>query len=284
LSRLSGLTFFRSSVTNISDRKFFRRRMPPGFLVQDRESPRLRLFRNYLPQIQPVTLQSAQRLRHWVRLQQPNGPSWQPHVPTLTERLKGDLDDPFWIIAAQRAGAWAVCRQFSYLMVAVAESAGMDARVVTVTSSFWKGAKYGHVMTEVWIPNLKKWVLMDAMWDVTYTVDGAPASALDVYDAVRLNGVYSVNEVGRHSCSSVDRIALQGEFRHLFIAMTNALFDGYGVRFFGKKTIWFAHLTTPQSPSYPSNAKSIAVLFGTSTCALATVILAWLVCFRSRNS
>lgn len=260
---LSRISFLRSSVANIYTPEFFRKRVPPGFIPQDRHSSRLHLFRRYLPNVGTPSLASAIAVRHWVRSQQASGSSWTPHSPTLLERLKGDLDDPLSILNAQRGGAWAVCRQFSYLMVGAAESAGLDARVIIATSTFWKlpGAE-GHVMTEVWIPELKKWVLMDPMWDLTFTLNGIPASALEIYHAVRQNRGHSIRAIGNLSCPYIDKTALRREFTHLYISMTNALFDGYRVEFLGRKSINFAHLVTPSSPRYPDLEKVGAMFFG----------------------
>ncbi len=60
---------------------------------------------------------------------------------------------------------------------------GLDARVVSANADLYDWS-VGHTLVEVWIPELGHWVLMDSMADVTYCVDGRPASLLDVYDAV----------------------------------------------------------------------------------------------------
>ena len=125
-------------------------------------------------------------------------------------------------------------------MVGAAEAAGLDARVVVATFTFWKSpGTEGHVMTEVWIPELKKWVLMDAMWDLTFTVNGVPASALEIYNSVRRNPG-SISAIRSLSCPYIDKRAFRREFTHLYVATTNALFDGYRVEFLGKRPINFA--------------------------------------------
>jgi hypothetical protein len=275
---LSRISFLRSSVINIDNSNVFSEKLLPGFTQQDRSSRQLRLFRRYLTGFTAPSLASALAVRHWVRNQQPAGNSWTPHLPTLLERIKGDPDDPFEILDAQRHGAWATCRQFSYLMVGAAESTGLEARIAVASFSFWKSpGTEGHVMTEIWIPELKKWVLMDAMWDLMFTVNGVPASALEIYNSVRQNPG-SISVIGNLSCPYVDKKALRREFTHLYVSMTNALFDGYRVEFLGKKPINFAHLVTHSSPRYPNVEKFGALVLGflACECGLFTLGLAYM--------
>lgn len=151
-------------------------------------------------------------------------------------------------------------------MVGAAESAGLEARVVIASFTFWKiPGTEGHVMAEVWIPELKKWVLMDPMWDLMFTVNGVPASALEIYNSVRQNPG-SINVIGNLSCPYVDKKALRCEFAHLYVSMTNALFDGYRVEFLGKNPINFAHLVTDSSPRYPNFEKFGALVLGFLAC------------------
>ncbi len=209
------------------------------------------------------TLERAIEIRHWVRMQQPDGESWKPHKIALSERLFGDTDDPFSILRAQRRGAPAVCRQFAYLMVGAAESTGIRARVIIVARTFWKSYEDGHVMAEVWIPELSKWILMDPMFDLLYEVDRLPASALDVYTAVHLGKTDSVSVVKYGGGFAVlDRALLKRRFTHLYIALTNGLFDGYRVCTFCEKPIAFAHFSNRESPPYPVLLKFLGLFCG----------------------
>ena len=278
---VSNIGFFKSTVINISDRSFFKIKNPPGFITQDPSSARLRIFRSQLPTDEDYwpSLGSAIKIRHWVRSQQPSGGSWKPRQITFQDRLRGSIDDPLLILAEQRNGAPANCRQFSYLMVGAIESIGMQSRVLLVSRDFWKSYVDGHIMTEVWIPELSRWVLMDAMFDVMYTVNGAPASAVDIYDAVRLNKTYLVNVIGNDDLiAPVNQRFLERAFRHMYIAMTNALFDGFRVCFACEKSIQFAHLTNNYSRAYPTLHKRVALFLGGIALSLGVGILVSAAC------
>jgi hypothetical protein len=283
---VSNIGFFKSAVINVSDVSFFKVKNPPGFITQNPSSARLRIFRSQLPGDEDYRagLRSAIKIRHWVRIQQPSGNSWKPRHITFQDRLRGSIDDPLVILAEQRNGAPANCRQLSYLMVGAIESIGMQARVLLVTWDFWKSYVDGHIMTEVWIPELSRWVLMDAMYDVMYTVNGAPASAVDIYDAVRLNKTYLVNVIGNDGLiAPVNQRFLERAFRHMYIGMTNALFDGFRVCFACEKSIQFAHLTNDYSPAYPTLQKRVALFLGGIALSLGVGILvgaAYLTRFR----
>ncbi len=80
---------------------------------------------------------------------------------------------------------------FSGLKVGAAESIGIRARVIIVARTFWKSYDDGHVMAEVWMPELRKWILMDPMSDFMYEADRLPASAIEVYRAIHVGKVDS---------------------------------------------------------------------------------------------
>jgi hypothetical protein len=266
LGSVSELSFFRSTVENVSDREVFLRETAAEFASPGEPSADLAAFRSQLPfEIKngPPNLATAIKVRHWVRLQQPDGDSWKPQPVTFRGRLIGPLDDPVQILHAQRQGAPANCRQFSFLMAGAIESAGMRGRVVIASGGFWKWCRDGHVMTDVWIPMLRKWVLMDSMWDVMYTVDGKPASALETYDAARQNRADRIAVVGYDlKIRSVEPDLIRRQFKHLYFALTNTFFDGYRVCLTCNKQIRFAHYSNSYSSSYPSFQKKTALSAG----------------------
>ncbi len=273
-------------IVNIPDEGFFRAEFPAGFIEQDMSSQRVKRFRLlYLPQIDPQfdNLQTAIEVRHWVKMQQQPGDSWRPHTITLLERMQGDLEDPFLILSAQRGGSPAVCRRFAYLFTGALESIGMRARVVGFAQTHWKSENAGHTVTEVWIPELHQWVLMDAMWDLLYTVNGRPASMVDVYDVIRAGRPDLVGVVrGGVGLERLDQNLLTREFRHIFLTMTNAIFDGYRVCLSCSKPISFAQLTNDYSSPYPVFDRSVFVLFGGVLQTIA--LLAFLSLLQKKHS
>jgi hypothetical protein len=262
----SNLYFFKSLVVNVSDPDFFQVKKPEGFIWQELQSPRLQIFRAELPdklKFSRPSLQKAIAICHWVRMQQAGGESWIPHHLTLRDRFRGDSEDPTVILQAQRNGFSAVCKRFAYLMVGAAESTGMQARVITFTDGFSKPNGVGHVITEIWVPELRKWVLMDPMWDLMFTINGAPASAMDIYTAVHNGKVRSILTAHHGTLQNVtDPLGVKREFQHLYVAMSNAVFDGYQVCFSCDKPITFAHLSSGSNPSYPTALKGTAFALG----------------------
>jgi hypothetical protein len=147
-------------------------------------------------------------------------------------------------------------------MVGAAESIGMRARFVMVTDGYWKDYTGNHSLVEVWIPSLSKWVLMDPMGDWMFAVDAVPASALDIYDCARQEVLEKVELIGRQSCMSIEDKAVRRLFKHVYVSMTNALFDGYSVRMFGRKRVRFAHFANEYSAPFPVVEQRVALACG----------------------
>jgi len=276
LFQASRFSFFKSTVVNVYDERFFRAEHPAGFVEQNSGSVRLMLFRSYLKTVDTRSqdLQTAVRVRQWVHVQQPSGASWMPHQITMIERMKGDLEDPFLILEAQRAGAPAVCRRFAYLFAGAAESVGMRARVVGFSQNHLKSASAAHTLTEIWIPELRQWALMDAMWDSMYTVNNRPSSLMDIYDAVRAGRTDSVGIVcGTRISERLDRERLTREFKHVYLTMSNAFFDDYRVCLVCDRPISFAHLTNGYSSPYPTGTKQGLVAAGGLSLLAGAVLL-----------
>lgn len=280
--------FFKSEVLNITDRQFFMVERPPGFIPQDSRSRRMKEFRDLIFATSPLifgdrennnldTLQAVTKIRHWVTQQQP---PWAPFNLTLIERSKGDIEDPFAVLAEQRqSGAHRVCRRASYLLVGALESFGIDARVIVVGEGFLKFEGEGHVMTEAWIPEIASWVLVDPLFDTMYRVDDKPASALRVFEAVKEGHSEGVSELSNNACVVLNQARISRLFRHLFISTTNAVFDGYRVSILGRKRIGFAHFSAPGTPDYPSSDKYRRIFVGCFFCLCGTIALSWL-CLR----
>ncbi len=264
----SHLIFFKSPVRNVSDPRFFRMAHPAGFIEQKPNALSLQQFQAELPpellHAQP-SLAKAVALRRWVRKQQPDGASWVAHPLTWSNRVQHDTENPMVILLQQRQGSWAICKRFAHLLAGAAESAGMRARVIVVSSTLYKSAPASHTMAEIWIPELCRWVLMDAMLDLMFTVDQRPASALDVYQAVHARRLSHIETVHDQIPGRVRNTAVQEEFRHLYVAMSNATFDGYRVCFACEQSIPFAHLSSEFSPDYPAGWKKTALAVSSLT-------------------
>ncbi len=175
--------------------------------------------------------------------------------------MAGDSENPLVLLPAQRNGAPAVCKSFSYLLTGVAEAAGMRGRAIVAADSFDKYCRISHALTELWVPAVGHWVLMDSMSDLMYALGNQPASAVDVYDAVHAGHAGSVRTVRVNGESSkADQSYVRSLFQHLYVGMRNATFDGYQVCFACAKPITFAHLSTGFSSDYPTVGKQTALI------------------------
>ena len=171
-----GLTYSRSPVFNTRDAVLFRAPEPPGFVRQTPEAPALIAFRRHLGDlIQPTasSLETARALRTWSYRQ-------QPHTWDMLNGGDGeDSVDPELLLAQQQRGVPGACRRFAYVYLGALLSAGLNARVVNWDSSFYDRDPRAHSLVEVWIEELHRWVMMDAMSDQESLVDGRPASLIE---------------------------------------------------------------------------------------------------------
>lgn len=77
-------------------------------------------------------------------------------------------------------------------------SLGIQGRVLNIANPSGKG----HVVTEVWCNNLKKWVLFDVDNNVGYTVNKTPASAYELHKAW-INQATETVELVRGKCQDI---------------------------------------------------------------------------------
>jgi hypothetical protein len=142
---------------------------------------------------------------------------------------------------------------------------GLDSRVVEAHAGLYDWDSPCHTLVEVWIPEYQQWVLIDSMLNVTYRVNGKPASLLEVYDAAN-NGSWGRITFDRDGSVSEPSPKLEWYrpmFHHLLYAMSNAYFDGYHVSF-GHKRLAFAHFagySWSQYPEYLKNGLFVAAGF-----------------------
>jgi Transglutaminase-like superfamily len=272
---VSQMVVVKAKVYNSPDRLVFSARSLPDFVQQNRTSESLGQFRSYLDDIlsleYPDSLSKAVAIRQWVRRQQSQDKSvWSPPV-------RVNHEDPHRLLEEQRKGIPGSCRRFSYILTGALLSAGFDARVVSFTNSLLRRGVQRHVVVEVWIEELGKWVLLDPTYDTLILVDGRLASALEVQEAViggRLDAIaferngsmlepHPKPEIYRRFCL------------HLFSAMSNAIFDGYAVRFLGPRRISFLHYS--REAAYPQLRKQLLLGAGGSGLFLSIVFWTWTV-------
>ena len=128
----------------------------------------------------------------------------QAVVADSTQAIPGD---PIAVHQAMLAGIPAQCGNFSTLYVAASTSVGLPFIRVWHFSSADDWNHYGHVVNEVWVPELSRWVMLDPMNNAYVLVDGEPGSVTVVREAL-LTGQRSRLElvVGPNAHTSSDTL------------------------------------------------------------------------------
>ena len=146
---------------------------------------------------------------------------------------------------------------------------------MSFTSSLFRPGAKRHVVVEVLTEKLGKWVVLDPTFDTLVLVDGQLASALELHEAV-VGGRISAITFERNGSALAPRPKpeIYGHYcRHLFMAMSNAIFDGYSVRLLGRKRISFLHFS--RKATYPQLRKQLLLGAGGSGLFLGAVFWAW---------
>jgi hypothetical protein len=267
LSIAVDLTYSRSPVFNARDAALFREPEPLGFVWQKPDAPGLIAFRRHIGDlIRPTasSLETARALRTWANRQQPRD--------MTTDRPADARVDPEVLLAQQRRGVPGSCRRFAYVYLGSLLSAGLNARVVNWDSSFCARNTSGHTLVEVWIPELHTWVMMDAMSDYEFLVDGRPASLIDVREAV-VRGELQRVTADHPSLGRVSLGLTPEAMRHIYVSWTNAVFDGYSVAALTRRPISFFHYVDQLAAPYPQNYKRLMRLLGAGTFLLGAAVL-----------
>jgi hypothetical protein len=132
-----------------------------------------------------------------------------------------------------------------------------------------------HAAVEVWLEDRGQWVLLDPTYDTVILVDGEVASAIELQEAI------AVGNLGRISFERNGGMLAphpRAEFyerycRHLFVALSNAVFDGHAVRIVGRNRIRFLHYS--REAEYPEFRKRLLLGAGSGGLFLSLVLWTW---------
>jgi len=168
-----GMRRILARVINSSDEKIYLRQKSPveteGFSQPDLDSLR--------PMVQPLVnrapggLEIAIALREWASRNLEVSLSAPPDlsISDLVAGIKGrEVPPPVW------------CDSYAKIFLLAAHSVGVEARIVHLSADAGP-ALQAHYANEVWVPELSKWVLMDAFFNLYIQIDGQPASALEIH-------------------------------------------------------------------------------------------------------
>ena len=117
----------------------------------------------------------ANKIRAWL--------ARYPHrltMPGLTSRV------PRQEFEQMKRGEPVLCGNLADIYVALCDAVGLTARQVGLSVAVQNGL-FGvdtHVGAEVWLPEFGGWVYQDPTFNAYWEVDGTPASALAIHDAL----------------------------------------------------------------------------------------------------
>ena len=119
--------------------------------------------------------QRANKIRAWL--------ARSPHqigMPGLATRV------PREAYAQMRGGSPVLCGNLAEIYVALCEAAGLTARAVGL-SVLVRNGLFGintHAAAEIWLPEMGGWVFEDPTFNCYWKIEGKPASALMLHDAL----------------------------------------------------------------------------------------------------
>jgi hypothetical protein len=121
------------------------------------------------------TWQKAIKLRAWLAQLR-----YRLGMPGLATRKPREAYEQMKI------GKPVLCGNLAEIYVALCEAMGLTARAVGLSVAVQKGL-FGvdtHVGAEVWIPEMGGWIYQDPTFNCYWQLDGKPASAMQLHDAV----------------------------------------------------------------------------------------------------
>ena len=117
----------------------------------------------------------ANRLRYWLAHR-----CYRTGMPGLETR------NPREAYQQMKQGQPVLCGNLAQIYVAFGEALGLTMRVVGLSVAVQNGL-FGadtHAGAEVWLPEMGGWIYQDPTFNCYWEVDGKPASAMDLHDAV----------------------------------------------------------------------------------------------------
>ncbi len=93
-----------------------------------------------------------------------------------------DSDDSCEVLRSIADGARSNCRSYATVFADACFLAGLDSRRVDMAVRY--GSPYeGHSLVEVWSPELERWFVADPFFQALWTLDGNPASMIELHRA-----------------------------------------------------------------------------------------------------
>lgn len=164
-----------------------------GFTVESASAPGLTFIREQVASSlasATTDLARATAIRQWVRREVSYGTA-------TSDRGAANLaaDD---ILRDGRRGIKSPCNRLAALFITACLANGMPARMVNLSTL----ENAGHFVAEVWISDLRRWVMVDPSLNYYAALAGEPASVLDLHRALR-QGRASEIEIRRDGATTL---------------------------------------------------------------------------------
>ncbi|RSK33970.1 transglutaminase-like domain-containing protein [Hymenobacter metallilatus] len=94
--------------------------------------------------------------------------------------------DPFAILKAAQAGQQVQCVEFGLVLAAAFNAVGIPARPLYLKAEDvqTRASAAGHALAEAWLPDLGKWVMVDAQADIIPMLGTTPLNAVELQQAI----------------------------------------------------------------------------------------------------
>jgi hypothetical protein len=91
--------------------------------------------------------------------------------------------DPLTILREAQKGGRFICREYAIVMAGIAAAYGLPARVVNLLPRDVETRSEAHSVAEVWLDDLRKWVLADGQYGAIGELEGVPLNAIELQAA-----------------------------------------------------------------------------------------------------
>jgi hypothetical protein len=128
--------------------------------------------------------------------------SWTNSQWSHSGSNKPTENSTFTILEEAKTGKKFRCVEYGIVLRSVLAAYGFPARTLGLKTkdveTTWVGA--GHVLTEVWIPEFDKWVILDAQFNTLPILDDIPLNGVEFQSAIIENKAYQlINSLGQVS-------------------------------------------------------------------------------------
>lgn len=109
---------------------------------------------------------------------------WKHHGSNTPE-----FNDPISILKEVEMGKRFRCVEYAIVLTEALNAVGIPARTVSLMTKDVETKKTGagHVITEVYVRDFEKWVMVDGQWNAIPLLDGIPLNSVELQEAINSN-------------------------------------------------------------------------------------------------